>query len=70
MLKQTHKQAQKALKQGLKVSFDFNNKTYDILIVIVTKAKTGKLLNSVAVMPENQTDEKLAKTIKKLIKQI
>lgn len=70
LLKKTHKHAQKALKTGLRVSFEFNHKTLDILILIIRTLKTGKLLNSVAVLPADQTDEKLAKIIKKLLKQV
>jgi len=70
LLRKTHKQAQKALKKGLKVSFEFNHKTLDILMLIIRTSKTGKLVNSVAVLPNGQTDEKLAKAIKKLVKQV
>lgn len=70
LLQKTHKQVQKALKTGLRVSFEFNHKTLNILMLIIRTSKTGKLVNSVAVFPKDQTDEKLAKTIKKLVKQV
>ena len=70
LLIKTHKQVQKALKTGFRVSFEFNHKTFDILMLIIRTSKTGKLVNSVAVLPAGQTDEKLAKTIKKLLKQV
>lgn len=70
MLQKTHKAARKALKQGIIISFKFNNTKSDTMVIIARDSKTGKLLNNWGREGKHQTDKQFAKAIKTMVRDI